>query len=224
MEKWEHTVKSLSEVAVYSNVNNQLVSVKGIPNNYDCIGIGTDAAVFRSKVVPTYAFKVFSDDKLLKLEAERTVYERLGKSPFFPMYHGSGANFLVLSFIKGVTFYECLANGIEIPKLAINDIEKARMYALDCGLNPRDIHLKNMILTEGRAKLIDVSEYLHPGSDHRWELIKKGYHKYYEVIAGKKIPHSILEMAKRTYNQSDPAHFNTDKFIKTLSKWLQMGA
>ena len=61
----------------------------------------------------------------------------------------------------------------------------AREYVRQKGLNPRDIHLKNIFLQNGRAKIIDVSEYVQPGNDLRWEYLKKAYDQYYHLIEGK---------------------------------------
>ena len=36
----------------------------------------------------------------------------------------------------------------------------------------------------GRAKIIDVSEYVQPGNDLRWEHLKKAYDQYYHLIEG----------------------------------------
>ena len=69
-------------------------------------------------------------------------------------------NYLVLSFEEGITLYDCLLQGIPIPKQAIKDVDDAREYVRQKGLNPRDIHLKNVFLQNGRAKIIDVSEYV----------------------------------------------------------------
>ena len=53
-----------------------------------CIGIGTDAAVFQSIDHPAYAFKMYADDKVEKIQIERRVYEILGDSPYFSTCFG----------------------------------------------------------------------------------------------------------------------------------------
>ncbi|WP_162927771.1 hypothetical protein [Bacillus sp. Y1] len=55
-------------------------------------------------------------------------------------------------------------------------------------MNPRDIHLKNILLQNGRAKVINVSEYMNKGNDHRWEDLKKAHDEFYPLIAGKAVP------------------------------------
>ncbi|MCB8817474.1 RIO1 family regulatory kinase/ATPase domain-containing protein [Desulfosporosinus shakirovi] len=89
------------------------------------------------------------------------------------MYYGRGFDFLVIRFEEGITLYDCLLKGIHIPKQVIEDVDNAINYVLGKGLNPRDIHLKNILLQEGKAKLLDVSEYMKPGNDKRWEYLKE---------------------------------------------------
>jgi hypothetical protein len=82
--------------------------------------------------------------------------------------------------------------------------------------NPRDIHLKNILLHEGRAKIVDVSEYMKPGNDKRWEYLKEGYLKHYHLIDGKAIPHWILEAVRKWYNQTPSENFKVYDFTKEL--------
>ncbi|MFC0472748.1 serine/threonine protein kinase [Halalkalibacter kiskunsagensis] len=221
---WEFVAGKIKTIEVVSNNENELVTVKGIPDRFQCIGVGTDAAVVRSVDAPDYAFKVYSNDKLEKLEVEKQVYEKLGQSDFFPNYYGSGSTNLVLSFEKGLTLYDCLLKGIHIPKQAIEDVDKAIVYALSRGLNPRDIHLKNILLHEGRAKLLDVSEYLKQGNDCRWDYLKQGYQENYHVIDGKVVPFWIVETVRKWYNQTQPDTFNFPDFVRKLTKLFRVGA
>lgn len=213
---WHFAAKELSELEVTSNGENELVSVKRNSDKFLCIGVGTDAAVFRYINAPSYAFKVFSLNKLEKIEIEKEVYSKLGHSRYFPVYYGSGFNFLVISFEEGITLYDCLLKGIHIPKQVIQDVENAREYAYNRGLNPRDIHLKNILLHEGRAKLLDVSEYMKQGNDKRWEYLKEGYKEYYHLLDRKAIPLWIIEPVRKLYNQTKPDSFNIQDFVQEL--------
>lgn len=143
--EWDSAEKELSKVKVTSNGENELVSVKGNSDKFEYIGVGTDAAVFRFVHIMDYAFKVFSNDKLEKLELEAEVYLKLGHSEYFPEYYGRGINFLVISYEEGITLYDCLLKGTHIPKQVIQDVDNARNYVYKRGLNPRDIHLKNIL-------------------------------------------------------------------------------
>lgn len=212
MEKeWENIKQLLSEMTISANPNNQQVTIHGSSKELKCIGIGTDAAVFQNINTPDYAIKVFAEEKLEKIQTEAEVYNRLGDSPFFSRCFAVEDRFLVLSYESGITLYDCLHEGIHIPSQVIKDVEVARAYARNKGLNPRDIHLKNILLQNGRAKVIDVSEYTRPGNDFRWEHLKKGYEEYYHLIDGKAVPLWLLETIRKRYiNRTS----TIDEFIK----------
>ncbi|MFJ5761915.1 serine/threonine protein kinase [Neobacillus sp. NPDC093182] len=222
-EDWIIADKDLSKISISSNPNNEPVSIHGSSDHLRCIGIGTDAAVFQSLENQNYAFKMYADDKIAKIQLEKKVYEILGDSPYFSTCFGFKDNYLVLNFEEGITLYDCLLQGIPIPKQIIKDVDHAREYALQKGLNPRDIHLKNVFLQNGRAKIIDVSEYVQPGNDLRWEHLKNAYDQYYHLIEGKPIPLRLMEMIRKKYNQRN--HYSTyaeefigHKFLTTFWK------
>ncbi|HBV86436.1 serine/threonine protein kinase [Desulfosporosinus sp.] len=221
--EWDIIEKELNQLRVSSKGENELVIVKGHYKKLECIGVGTDAAVFRFSDAPKYAFKVFSDDKLGKLENEIEVYRKLGPSEYFPVYYGRGLNYLVMSFEEGITLYDCLLKGIHIPKQIILDVDEAINYGQSKGLNPRDIHLKNILLQEGRAKLLDVSEYLNPGNDKRWEYLKEGYLEHYHLIDGKALPLLLIETVRKWYNQTSPESLNVHDVVKALIMLFRMG-
>jgi predicted Ser/Thr protein kinase len=217
--KMEIAEKELGRIKVLFNGENKLVTIAGNSDKFECIGVGTDAAVFRFMHKPHLAFKVYSDEKIYKIAKETEVYLKLGRSEYFPQFYGSGLNFLILSYEKGITLYDCLLKGIHIPEQAIEDVENARKFAFEKGLNPRDIHLKNILLHEGRAKILDVSEYMKPGNDKRWEYLKEGYHEYYSIIDGKALPHWMIETVRKWYNQKQKEQtdtFNVQNFAKEL--------
>lgn len=213
---WNIIDKEVRRIKVIAHRENELVTVTKNTDSFECIGVGTDAAVFRYIDYPEFAVKIFSDDKLHKIKTESSVYLKLHKSDYYPVYHGEGANYLIISYEKGITLYECLLKGIHIPMKIINDVDNARAYAFDKGLNPRDIHLKNILMHDERAKIVDVSEYMKPGNDRRWEYLKEGYLKNYHLIDGKAIPHWILETVRKWYNQTTSENFKVHDFMKEL--------
>ncbi|MFB3162341.1 serine/threonine protein kinase [Neobacillus sp. 179-J 1A1 HS] len=222
-EDWIIADKDLSKISISSNPNNEPVSIHGSSDHLRCIGVGTDAAVFQSLENQNYAFKMYADDKIAKIQLEKKVYELLDDSPYFSTCFGFKDNYLVLNFEEGITLYDCLLQGIPIPKQIIKDVDHAREYARQKGLNPRDIHLKNVFLQNGRAKIIDVSEYVQPGNDLRWEHLKQAYDHYYHLIEGKPIPLRLMETIRKRYNQSN--HYSTlaeefigHKFLTTFWK------
>lgn len=219
MEKeWENTAKSLSQITVTSNSDNNPVSIYGSSDDLKCIGVGTDAAVFQSIHSPIFAFKLYADEKRSKIQLEKKVYHELGVSPFFPTCFEAYENYLVLSFEQGITLYDCLLQGIHIPEQVIHDVEDARKYARQKGLNPRDIHLKNILLQNGRGKVIDVSEYLQPENDFRWEHLKKAYEEYYHLIDGKSLPYWLVETVRKWYNQRNTESSSFEEFVRNVLK------
>ncbi|MCH7322764.1 serine/threonine protein kinase [Solibacillus sp. MA9] len=218
--EWEKDIGSLSNIKVYSNPNNAPVTISGDAANLKCIGVGTDAAVFQSLTAPAYAFKVYAQDKLDKVKNEANAYKQLGDSPFFPTCFASYDEYLVLSYEEGKTLYDCVLQGIHIPERVVNEVEEARAYIRSKGLNPRDIHLKNIILQNGKVKIIDVSEYTVPGNDFRWEHLKKGYEQYYHLIDGNSVPYWIVATIQKWYYQRRKNSFSYEEFTKTIIKLL----
>ncbi|WP_320938762.1 serine/threonine protein kinase [Lysinibacillus capsici] len=216
---WDKAIGSLSKINVFSNPNNEPVTISGEADDLKCIGVGTDAAVFQSLSAPAYAFKVYAKDKVHKVKIEANVYEILGDSPFFSTYFASYDEYLVLSYEEGKTLFDCILQGIHIPKQVINEVEDAREYVRKKGLNPRDIHLKNILLQNGRAKIIDVSEYTLQGNDYRWEHLKKGYEQYYHVIDGNSVPFWLVETIRKWYNQRGK-NSSFEEFSKNILKFL----
>ena len=219
-EDWKYAVKDLSKISILSNPNNEPVTIHGSSDRLNCIGIGTDAAVFQSFEHPEYAYKMYANDKVEKIQIERRVYDLLENSPYFSTCFGYSDHYLVLSFEEGITLYDCLLKGVPIPKQAIKDVDDARAYVRQKGLNPRDIHLKNVILQNGRAKIIDVSEYVKPGNDLRWEYLKKAYDQYYHLIEGKPIPLRLIEMIRRRYNQRNNDSSTIEDFMSKSYKFF----
>lgn len=216
---WDKAIDSLSKIKVFSNPNNEPVTISGEANDLKCIGVGTDAAVFQSLSSPAYAFKIYAKDKVHKVKVEADVYRILQNSPFFPTCFASYDEFLVLSYEEGKTLFDCILLGIHIPEQVVNEVEDAREYVRNKGLNPRDIHLKNILLQNGRAKIIDVSEYTLKGNDFRWEHLKKGYEQYYHLIEGISVPFWLVETIRKWYNQRGK-NSSYEELTKNISKFL----
>lgn len=212
--------QQINQIQLQANQDNQLVTVQYIPEDLQLVGVGTDAVVVRSPLLPQYAWKVFAPQRIEKKNMEYEVYQRLGSSPFFATCYAQGDNYLCLSYEEGLTLYQCLEEGIIIPEQVILDVEEARQYARNRGLNPRDIHLKNVLLQNGRAKLIDVSEYRKPGNDRRWEYLVEGYERFYHLIRGKKIPTWVIELVKNAYYSQISEQFSVVDFCQRFIQLL----
>ncbi|MGJ9457306.1 serine/threonine protein kinase [Oceanobacillus sp. CF4.6] len=215
---WETASPYLSKIRITSNPNNQPVTIHGDSDGLKCIGVGTDAAVFQCLYVPSYAFKIYAEDKVSKINIEEEVYHTLGESPFFSTCFASTENYLVLSFEEGPTLFDCLLQGIHIPESVILDVEDARQYIREQGLNPRDIHLKNILMQNGRAKIIDVSEYIQPGNDFRFEHLKKAYEDHYHRMDSKPVPFWLLETIRKWYNQQQKYFSTYEEFMQFVIK------
>lgn len=218
--EWKTLIASLEQITVTSTDDNEPVTIRGEYEGFTCVGIGTDAAVFRSPDDPEVAFKVYASTKADKAEAEARVYEALGESSYFPRCYGTYGNILVLSFESGITLFDCVLQGVHIPKRVVDGVEEAREYVRSVGLNPRDIHLKNILLQDGRAKIVDVSEYILEGNDYRWEHLKKGYDEFYSLIDGRAIPFWVVETVRKWYHQWVNRPSTIEDFMAMLSKFI----
>ncbi|WP_077624297.1 serine/threonine protein kinase [Sediminibacillus massiliensis] len=215
---WEAAIEGMSQIVIHANPHNEPVTIEGSSDGWICIGVGTDAAVFRSIDFPDLAFKLYAEEKIAKKEIEQNVYKQLGENRFFPKFHGAGDRFLVLNYEEGTTLYDCLLQGIPIPPQVIEDVEAARDFIKSRDLNPRDIHLKNILLQGGHAKILDVSEYVNPGNDFRWEYLKRGYEEYYQYIEGRPIPFWLMNMTRKWYNQTSEQQFVFEDFMRKITK------
>jgi predicted Ser/Thr protein kinase len=197
--EWKKLDHLLRSVRIRSREKNQPVHILEHSEQLQCIGKGTDAAVFKFQELPELAFKVYSNESILKKEVEAKVYKQLEGSSFFAQYYGSGDNYIVISYEQGINLYDCLLRGIPVPSQVFLDVEEAIHQVVQIGLNPRDIHLKNVLLQNGRGKVLDVSEYGRAGNDRRWEHLVWAYHHVYPTMEGRRIPAWLLEWVKRCY-------------------------
>lgn len=219
-QSWQELAESLAAVKVVAHPNNEPVSIEGNVNGFRCIGVGTDAAVFQFLEVPEYAFKIYAKDKQDKLEAEEKVYAQIGSSPYFSNCYGVTNRLLVIKYEEGITLFDCLLQGVHVPDQVIRDVEAAREYIRQIGLNPRDIHLKNILLQNGRAKLLDVSEYIKLGNDFRWEHLKKAHEEYYAIIDGRPMPFWLLDTIRKWYHHWNRYSSSFDEFMQNVLKQM----
>jgi len=217
-EDWKQAENALSCMEVMKQGTNDPVTIEGDSNELHCIGIGTDAAVFVYEPLPNYAYKLYAAEALPKKEAEISVYRSLQGSPYFPTFYGAGERYVAISRESGMTLYDCLLYGVPVPRQVIDDVEAARSFVREKGLNPRDIHLKNVLLQNGRGKVLDVSEYIQSGNDRRWEHLLWAYDNVYPLIEGKKLPLWVLEAVKNGYYRLDPSSANLQEFAERIRK------
>src|SRR5690606_40203477 len=132
--------QQINQIQLQANQGNQLVTVQNLTENFQIVCNGTDAVVVKSDLLPQYEWKVFAPQRIEKKNMEYEVYRRLGASPFFATCYSQGENFLCLSYEEGPTLYQCLEEGIVIPRQVIMDVEHARRYARSRGLNRSEEH------------------------------------------------------------------------------------
>lgn len=217
---WKAAEEAIGCIGVFGDDSNRQVEIIGEADGLSVIGIGTDAAVFYYEGTPAYAYKVYSEHALQKKSIERDVYKQLEGIPYFPQLYGEGSNYLVMSYEPGPTLLDCLIEGIPVPPQAIKDVEEARRLVRERGLNPRDIHLKNVILQNGRGKVLDVSEYVEGGNDKRWEHLVWAYETFYPTIEGRRIPEWLLDAVKKSYQKLDQANLNLEDIAARVNRVL----
>ncbi|MCP3741669.1 protein kinase family protein [Rossellomorea sp. BNER] len=150
-----------------------------------------------------YVFKIGSTNKVLKVffpqfietaKEEAQIYEQLQGNKYFPTLFEAGEGYLVIEFVEGTTLFDCLRKGIYISEDMIIEIDDALDTARLKGLNPSDIHLRNILLTkEGTIKIIDVARYRQNKDCTQWDDLKRVYRDYYlKSFFPKKIPAFIM--------------------------------
>ena len=212
-------VNDVKLVKVVSKKPRDPVNVIMQPENWRCVGVGTSAAVFQPRTCPEISIKVYAD-KFAKVALEETeIYKQLGDSPFFPRYYGRGDNYLIIEFREGKSVHDCLVEGVFIPEQVVHDVEEAIKYARGQGLNPSDIHIKNILVSKGRGYLVDVSDYRRSGECKRWETLKEVYYDYYIKMysGGMTVPSWLLEIIRKWYKANE-SEGNIKTFAERIIK------
>ncbi|SDX51176.1 hypothetical protein SAMN05444487_12119 [Marininema mesophilum] len=220
---WEPIKPLIAQVEITAKPGNQPVDVQTIPDGLEVMGTGSDAVVVRHASLPTIVFKVFTEERISACKEEYDVYQRLGKSFYFPTCYGMDDRFLVMSYESGLTLYDCLIQGVVIPENIIEEVTEARRYVRSVDLNPRDMHLKNVLLQDGHAKIIDVSEYNKPGDDGRWEHLVQGYEMFYPFLEGRRVPVWLIERVKRAYMDQVDGEFSLADFGRSFLQFFSSG-
>ena len=67
--------------------------------------------------------------------------------------------------------YDAVQRGIKIPEQVIKDVNKALDYARSQGLNPYDVHGKNVMMKDGRGYVVDISDFYKEGIDKNGQTL-----------------------------------------------------
>ncbi|WP_170008116.1 protein kinase family protein [Bacillus fonticola] len=167
------------------------------------IGKGRSAVVFKIWGA-NKALKVFYPGYTNVAREEAAIYNVLQNSPYYPTLYEAGRNYLVIDLIEGHTLFECLAKGIRVSSDKIKEIDVALNLAREKGLNPSDIHLRNIFITkEGKIKLIDVARFRQAKDCSQWGDLKSAFYKYYSrTFFPKRIPVLILNLIAALYKKN----------------------
>jgi predicted Ser/Thr protein kinase len=159
-----------------------------------------------------FAFRIKSTDKVLKVffppfhgvaKEEATIYQQLQGIDYYPTLYEAGENYLVMDYVQGMTFFDCLRNGVSISQKHINEVDKALELARNRGTNPSDIHLRNLILTnDGEIKVIDVARFGQKKQCQQWLDLKRAFYKIYNKrFCPKKWPQWLLNFVAALYKK-----------------------
>ncbi|MCM3637497.1 protein kinase family protein [Sporosarcina luteola] len=174
--------------------------------NYDDslehVGTGRSAFVFRIKSTMK-AMKVYfpAFSHIAKEEAE--IYGQLQDIVYYPSVYASGTNFIVIDYIEGDTLFDCLVQGTVVKSTHIVEIDRALSLATARGLNPSDIHLRNIfITTEDKIKIIDVARFRQKKNCRQWGNLKRAYRQVYcKRLFPKRIPAALLSAVAWIYKK-----------------------
>lgn len=177
------------------------VEVSYLPSPWVLLGTGNYAAVFAHPNYPEQVVKVYAPNRS-GFEEEVEVYRRIGTHPAFSQCFYAQDNILILKRMQGVTLYNSLHQGFRIPVQVILDIDRALDYARNQGLNPRDVHGKNVMMYDGRGLVVDISDFLKKGSGSAWNDFKRFYFWIYRPFLSPvklRIPWKLLDFSRFTY-------------------------
>lgn len=193
------TYQQLASTVNISSKNNRLLSYD---DSLTLIGTGRSAYVFRIKE-SDQAIKIFFPEFRHIAKEETDIYLKLKGIPYFPTIYAFGENYIVMDYIQGRTLFECVIDGVAIEESHVREIDYALSLAAKRGLNPSDIHLRNLfITTNDEVKLIDVARFNQTKDCSQWDDLKYVYHRFYlKRLFPKKIPSLILNMFAYFYRK-----------------------
>ncbi|WP_147534005.1 serine/threonine protein kinase [Bacillus marasmi] len=172
-------------------------------DSWKLLGNGNYAAVFFHKSKPEWVVKVYGRN-LHEIKQEIEVYNKIGEHEAFSKLYAYGENYLVLKRLRGITLFNAVIKGIPIPESVIRDIDGALRYAKSVGLNPYDVHGKNVVMYGGRGYVVDISDFYKLGYCSKWDDLKKAYRWIYKPLLYRlhpPIPFIILDSVRKGYRK-----------------------
>ncbi|MBS4178982.1 protein kinase family protein [Lederbergia citrea] len=187
MNDFEQLAKSV--IIKYKNKKPELVDYD---KSLSLTGVGRSAFVFKIKATNKVMKVSFPKHHYIAQE-EADIYSSIQHIDYYPTLHEAGSNYIVIDYIEGYTFFECLTLGIRISEEEIKEVDNALYLARKEGLNPSDIHLRNIFKTfKGEIKMIDVARFRQTKACNQWGDLKGAYRFYTKPFFPKKIPACIL--------------------------------
>ncbi|PLT28985.1 serine/threonine protein kinase [Peribacillus deserti] len=177
------------------------IIVRNDSTSWKLLGNGNYAAVFVHHSKPEWVVKVYGRNHE-ELKKEIQVYQKLGHHPSYSFLYGYGKNYLILKRIEGITLFNALIQGVPIPVTVIKDIDRALRDAKAKGLNPYDVHGKNVAMSGGRGYIVDISDFYKTGYCSKWDDLKKAYYRIYKPLILKlhpPFPFVIVDSIRKGY-------------------------
>ncbi|MGG1678657.1 serine/threonine protein kinase [Neobacillus sp. NRS-1170] len=177
------------------------IIVENRSSSWRTVGSGNYAGVFSNDVNPLLVVKVYGRDPD-ELKKEIEVYKKLGDHKAYSNLYAYSDSYLVLKKIDGITLFDALVKGVPIPESVIEDIDNGLEYARSVGLNPFDVHGKNVVMSNGRGYIVDVSDFYKHGYCSKWDDLKKAYYKIYKPFLKKyhpSIPFYVVDGIRKGY-------------------------
>ncbi len=202
MEHFIQLARKLNkEIMIESQSPFDPVCPVNTPHPWQMLGCGNYAAVFSHPDHPDYVVKIYGRDEHELLE-EKKVYDRLGTHPGFSVCYYSEQRFLILKRIEGMTLYDCVHKGVKIHENVIYDIDEAVRHARDKGLFPNDVHGKNVMISNNRGIIVDVSDFSRYETCRKWKDLRRAYFTIYKKTLYHfpiKIPYFVLNGVRIGY-------------------------
>lgn len=190
-----------SRVKIESINPHNPVQVTQTPSPWQLLGAGNYAAVFTHPHYQDVVIKIYASGRSGWTE-EVEVYNRLGYHQSFSQCFYAEDNWLILKRLYGVTLYDCMHLGLKISKHVIQDIDRALDYAKSKGLNPHDVHGRNVMMFEGKGLVVDISDFLDLSPCRAWQDLKRAYYWLYQPLISwhhLPLPYWLLDGIRGSY-------------------------
>ncbi len=180
------------------------VVARRVPAPFERLGCGNYAAVLAHPAFPDLVVKVYAPGRPGWAD-ECEVYRRLGDHPAFSRCYAAEEGYLVLRRLRGVTLYDAVHRGVDIPPRVIADVDAALAHARARGLWPHDVHGRNVMLSdEGRGLVVDVSDFLKRERCTKWRDLARAYRWVYRPVLRPlrvRVPYAVLDRVRVAYRR-----------------------